>query len=88
MSEIVDLFPDKTVHSGRAPRERTVKPRAVAGGLMENVDRLDLLLVVGLTHDNRLYAASSHLDVADILLAVDRFKRRLLAQFGNDEFVE
>jgi hypothetical protein len=65
-----------------------VEPKAVADGAVEYADNLDMLVVIGLTHENELYTASTHPDLADIILLLERMKRKLLFQFGDDEFAE
>lgn len=88
MSDKVIEFPGQgSVPLGKAPRLRTVAPRAVADGLLEQVDTLDQIIVLGVTADGALYAASTHPDIADNLLLLERMRRKLLASFGDDEFV-
>lgn len=71
---------------GLSPRERLIDPKAVAEGLVPMLPKLDQLILIGLTHDNQLYAASTHPDTADNVLLLERLKRKLLQAYGDDEF--
>lgn len=80
-------FPGRdSTNVGTMPRCRTVDPVDVAKGVTENAGSLDQLLVIGVTHDGKLYAATSHADHADNLLLMERLRRKLLMSFGEDEF--
>lgn len=87
MSEKVIEFPGGDCRvAGRSPRTRNIEPRAVVDGAVEFVENLDQILIIGVTHEGKLYAASSHNDLADNIILMDRLRRRFLGTFGDDEF--
>lgn len=89
MSDKVIEFPGQDgIRVTQAPRCRAIEPEAVANGLQKNLAQLDMLVVIGVTHDGVLYAASTHPDTADTVLLLERMKRKLMMPFGDDELAE
>jgi hypothetical protein len=84
---VVHLPGSDEYRSRLLPREQVIEPAKVAGGAMDFAGELTQLVVIGVTQDGKLYAASSHIDTADNVLLLERFKRKLMEQFGEDEFV-
>lgn len=82
MADIVE-FPS-SFRSNIGSKRRDVEPRAVLDGLCENVDDLEILLVVGVDKDGKIYGACSSFDTGDAVLLLERLKRKLLSIYGDD----
>jgi hypothetical protein len=71
---------------GKAPRERTVPAIDILEGAVRSSEELEMLVCIGLTTDGDLFTSSTHPDIADILLMMDRVRARLMMAFAEDRF--
>lgn len=87
MSENVIAFPGAEWGDMEGtPCDRTIEPASVASGAVEQSENLSMLVCFGYYNDGTIYAAATHPHVADVLLALDRFRNRLMASFDEDVF--
>lgn len=68
------------------PRNQNLDAECVAMGAVERADSLTQLICLGLTDEGDIYAATTHANVADTVLLLDRFRQKLMRTFEDDEF--
>ena len=69
----------------RNPRDE-LPAENIARCVMENVDSLSSLAAFGINNDGTLFAATSMPHTADVLLLIDRVRKKLMEQFDGDTF--
>lgn len=85
MTDNVIELPGSMLRPMRTGQRDAIPSRAVLENAVEHSDRIDAVLVLGITTDGKLWMASSTPHLADTLLLLRRAERRVMAQFDDDE---